>query len=85
MKGGAQMASQKHTLMFPSMSDLTGEKATDPRASNIEVKDSAASRNSVVEMALSFSASIGTSTKDRLKVESSVAPWGTAGVDMMLI
>lgn len=47
------------------------------------VKDSAASRNSVVEMALSLSASTGTSTKERLKVESRVAPSGTAGADMV--
>lgn len=47
------------------------------------VKDSVASRNSEVETALSLSASIGTSTKERLKVDRRVAPGGTEGADMM--
>lgn len=40
------------------------------------VNDSAASRNSVVEIALSFSLSIGTSVKDLLRVSRNVPPGG---------
>lgn len=73
--------------MLPSMSFLTGVKATEPSWSSGEsvsmyllcwgaqllawkgvpksvVSESAASRNSVVEMALSWVGSTGTSTKD---------------------
>lgn len=49
------------------------------------VKDSAASRNSVVEMALSLLASMGTSTKDFLKVSSKVPPGGIVGADMVSV
>ena len=51
----------------------------------IVVKDSAASRNSVVEMALSFSAFTGTSLKDFLKVSRMVPPGGISTADMMNI
>lgn len=47
------------------------------------VNDSAASRNSVVEMALSFSLSMGTSVKDFLKVSRKVPPGGYAVVAAM--
>lgn len=47
------------------------------------VKDSAASRKSLVEMALSLAASIGTSTKDFCKVSSQVLPGGMTGADMI--
>jgi len=42
------------------------------------VNDSAASRNSVVETALSFSVSTGTSVKDFLSVSRKVPPGGYA-------
>lgn len=48
------------------------------------VKDSEASRNSVVEMALSFSASIGTSAKDFLKVSRRVPPGGMVAIVKIL-
>lgn len=48
------------------------------------VRDSAASRNSVVLMALSLSASMLTSAKDLRKVWTMVAPGGMAGPDMMM-
>lgn len=83
------------TLTLPSMSLLTGVKATEPSTSshyqkkirrrskeglipNRVVNDSAASRNSVVEMALSFSLSTGTSVKDLLSVSRKVPPGGYA-------
>lgn len=49
------------------------------------VRDSAASMNSLVAMALFLSASTGTSTKERLKVLASkkVPPGGMTGADMM--
>lgn len=47
------------------------------------VKDSVASRNWVVAMALPFSASMGTSTKDCLKVWTMVAPTGISGADIL--
>lgn len=50
--------------------------AKDEFVPNIVVNDSAASRNSVVEMALSFSASTGTSTKDFRNVSRRVPPGG---------
>jgi len=50
---------------------------------NRVVNDSAASRNSVVEMALSFSLSIGTSVKDFLSVSRKVPPGGYALVVAM--
>jgi len=52
-------------------------------APKIVVRDSAASRNSLVEMALFFSASIGTSVKDFLKVSRKVPPGGI-GVEMVI-
>ena len=55
-------------------------------APNNVVNDSAASRNSVVGTALSFAASIGTSTKDLRRVSNQVPPAGwvsLAGIDMM--
>lgn len=48
------------------------------------VNDSAASRNSVVEMALSFSLSTGTSVKDFLSVSRKVPPGGYAFVVAMV-
>jgi hypothetical protein len=48
------------------------------------VNDSAASRNSVVEMALSFSLSTGTSVKDFLNVSRKVPPGGYAFVLAMV-
>jgi len=48
------------------------------------VNDSAASRNSVVEMALSFSLSTGTSVKDFLSVSRKVPPGGYAFVLAMV-
>ena len=47
------------------------------------VRDSAASRNWVVAIALSFSASTGTVVKDCLKVSTMVPPGGMTGADMM--
>lgn len=47
------------------------------------MKDSAASRNSLVDTALSLAASIGTSTKDFCKVSSQVLPGGMTGADMI--
>lgn len=47
------------------------------------VKDSAASRNSLVDMALSLAASTGTSTNDFFKVSSQVWPGGMTGADMI--
>ena len=47
-----------------------------PRTSKRVVSDSAASRNSVVETALSFSLFMGTSVKDRLRVSRKVPPGG---------
>lgn len=49
------------------------------------VRDSAASMNSLVAIALFLSASTGTSTKERLKVLASkkVPPGGITGADMM--
>ena len=90
------MALTKHTLTLPSISDLTGVNATEPRTSasrqsatitvtsghnvanvpNSVVNDSAASRNSVVATALSFSLSTGTSVKDFLSVSRKVPPSG---------
>lgn len=51
------------------------------------VRDSAASMNSLVAMALFLSASTGTSTKERLKVLASknVPPGGITGADMMVV
>lgn len=49
------------------------------------VRDSAASRNSVVEIALSLLLSMGTSTNDFLKVWRRVPPAGKAGVDMIIV
>lgn len=51
------------------------------------VRDSAASMNSLVAMALFLSASIGTSTKERLKVLASkkVPPGGMTGADMTAV
>lgn len=51
------------------------------------VRDSAASMNSLVAMALFLSASTGTSTKERLKVFASkkVPPGGMTGADMMAV
>lgn len=51
------------------------------------VRDSAASMNSLVAMALFLSASTGTSTKERLKVLASkkVPPGGITGADMMAV
>jgi hypothetical protein len=51
-------------------------------APKMVTRDSAASRKSVVAMALSFSASMGTSTKDFLKVWTMVPPGGITGADM---
>lgn len=47
---------------------------------NMPVRDSEASRNSVVEMALFFSASTGTSVNDCLKVSRTVPPGGSAAM-----
>lgn len=49
------------------------------------VRDSAASRNSVVEMAFSLLESIGTSVKDCLKVSSRVPPGENVGADMAAV
>lgn len=49
---------------------------------NMVVKDSAASRNCVVAIALPLSASMGTLTKDCLKVCTMVPPGGMTGADM---
>lgn len=51
------------------------------------VRDSAASMNSLVAMALFLSASTGTSTKERLKVLASknVPPGGITGADMAAV
>ncbi len=83
--------------MLPSISFLTGVKATEPRTSakyhgfsiaiqislpgsldlpNKVAKDSDASRNSVVEMALSLSLLTGTSTNDFLRLPNQVPPAG---------
>jgi hypothetical protein len=64
------------TLMLPTRSPLTGLRATLAMTSKIVVRDSAASRNSVVEMALSRSASTGTSTNDCLNVSTMVPSTG---------
>lgn len=50
------------------------------------VRDSAASMNSLVAMALALSASIGTSENDRLKVLASkkVPPGGITGADIVI-
>jgi hypothetical protein len=58
------------------------EKAGEPK---IVVRDSAASRNSAVEMALSFSASMGTSTKDFLRVSTKVPPAGMTVAEAILV
>lgn len=50
---------------------------------NMVVSDSAASRNSVVEIALPLSASIGTLVKDALKVSRYVPPWGACAVAIL--
>ena len=47
------------------------------------VKDSVASRKSLVVMALSLAASTGTSTNDFCKVSSQVLPGGITGADMI--
>lgn len=47
------------------------------------VKDSAASRKSLVATALSLAASTGTSTNDFCKVSSQVLPGGMTGADMI--
>lgn len=47
------------------------------------VRDSAASRNSVVRTALPLASSIGTSTKDLLKVDTMVLPGGMTGADII--
>jgi len=60
-------------LMFPWMSFLTGENAVEPKTSKSVVSDSAASRNSVVPMALPLT---GTSTKDFLRLSKKVPPGG---------
>ena len=49
------------------------------------VKDSAASRKAVVSMALSLFWSMGTSTKDFLKVWRKVPPAGMTGADMLKV
>lgn len=51
---------------------------------NSVVRDSAASRNSVVAMPLSFEASIGTSTKDFRRVSNHVPPGGIISVEDIL-
>jgi hypothetical protein len=51
---------------------------------NSVVRDSAASRNSLVAMALSFSLSTGTSVKDLLIESRKVPPGGYAFVDTMV-
>ena len=81
--------------MLPTMSLLTGLKATEPSLSVLlsihisvmchldeldepksVVRDSAASRKSLVGMALSFWASTATSTKDLWSVSNQVPPAG---------
>lgn len=53
---------------------------------NKVVNDSAASRNSVVETALSFSLSTGTAVKDTLRVSRKVPPGGyAAGAAMIAV
>lgn len=52
---------------------------------NKVVKDSAASRNSLVETALSFSLSTGTSEKDLLIVSRNVPPGGYAFVVAIVV
>lgn len=47
------------------------------------VKDSAASRKSLVDTALSLAASMGTSTNDFCRVSSQVLPGGMTGADMI--
>lgn len=47
------------------------------------VKDSAASRKSLVAIALSLAVSTGTSTNDFCKVSSQVLPGGITGADMI--
>lgn len=64
--------------MFPVMSDATGLNATLPRTLNSSVSDSEASRNSVVEMALSLLWLMGTWVKDRLALSKKVPPGGYA-------
>lgn len=83
------------------MSLLTGWNAIDPNTSravrqhqslswendipNKVVRDSVASRNSLVETALSFSLSTGTSVKDFFTVSRKVPPGGYAFVDAIMV
>lgn len=60
--------------------DLSTKQAYTPK---MVIRDSAASRKSVVAMALSLSASMGTSAKDFLKVSTMVPPGGMTGADML--
>jgi hypothetical protein len=97
--------------MFPSMSFLTGLKATDPRISGERhqpgrslsyrydtdlrilelflpkslVSDSAASKKSVVLMALSFSLLTWTSTKDFFMVSRKVAMTAVGSEQLLLV
>jgi hypothetical protein len=73
------------TLILPSISFLTGLKATEPRTSKRVVRLSHASRNSLVEMALSLFLSRGTSVKLRFSVSKYVPPVGTVGADAAMI
>ena len=58
-------------VMFPVMSDLTGVKATEPRRSKSEVRDSEAERKERVSM-LSSELFIGTSDHFVLRLENQV-------------
>lgn len=55
------------------------------RIPNIVVRDSAASKNSLVDTALFFSLSTGTSVKDLFTVSRKVPPGGYAFVDAIVI
>jgi hypothetical protein len=73
------------TLMLPFMSFLTGLNAAEPNTSNRVVRLSAASRNSVVGIALSLDSSSGTSTKLFLTVSKNVLPGGYAAAIVIVI
>jgi hypothetical protein len=65
------------------LSDFNLEMGKEGSVPNRVVNDSAASRNSVVAMALSFSLLTGTSVKDFLSVSRKVPPGGYALVVAM--
>lgn len=62
---------------------ISSDKAKARQVPKMVVRLSAASKNSVVPMALSLSASMGTSTKDFLRVSTKVPPAGITTADML--